>query len=176
MHLLIPPLPFLISALAAQDPCPAGPHIITVRETSASPNEGLVRQLADLAQYALPGSDIHDIEYPATAIGPIYFTSEAEGVKNTTLAIKSFTSQCPKTDIVLLGYSQGAQVVGDVLCGTSELLFSKTDPLPWEFGKQVKAAILMGDVSHVPDAPYAVGNSTNEGVCRIIRITYTSDM
>ncbi|KAG6838110.1 hypothetical protein H0H87_003965, partial [Tephrocybe sp. NHM501043] len=62
------------------------------------------------------------IDYPASLID--YLNSEAQGVSAMKARLAAKTSSCPSTKIVLTGYSQGAQVTGDVLAayatGTSK--------------------------------------------------------
>ncbi|KAH8428954.1 uncharacterized protein LDX57_006627 [Aspergillus melleus] len=143
--------------------CSDGPHIITVRETSASPWGGKLPELVQAITDQLDGSDWDDIPYPATWHDPLYSLSEAEGVVDTTAAIESYAMDCPSTDIILLGYSQGAQVILDVLCGTSETGFNETAPLPWSSGQNVKAVVLMGDTSHIANIAFDAGTSTKDG-------------
>ena len=54
------------------------------------------------------------MRYPAELFP--YDTSSTNGTYGTLDAIHNFYNQC-SGKIVLLGYSQGAQVVGDVMCG-----------------------------------------------------------
>lgn len=56
-----------------------------------------------------------------------YVQSETEGIGNLTELVTEYQSCCPQSKIVLLGYSQGAQVTADFLCGRSEAGF---DPTP----------------------------------------------
>ena len=44
-------------------------------------------------------------------------TSEMEGVINAEAQIKDYAYRCPRSKIVLVGYNQGAQIMGDVLSG-----------------------------------------------------------
>lgn len=46
-----------------------------------------------------------------------------------TKLIEEYVAACPSSKIVLLGYSQGAQVVGDTLCGTSSSGFTQSSAL-----------------------------------------------
>ncbi|KAF5857737.1 hypothetical protein ETB97_005372 [Aspergillus alliaceus] len=79
--------------------------------------------------------DPQAVDYPATWDNPPYSISEGQGVNETRRMLEEYTSTCPNSDIVLLGYSQGAQVVADVLCGTSESGFHPSSPLPWGIGQ-----------------------------------------
>jgi hypothetical protein len=53
------------------------------------------------------------LEYIATR----YHKSETTGIKNLTRGVGRFVAHCPGSHIVLAGYSQGAQVVGDTFLG-----------------------------------------------------------
>lgn len=46
--------------------------------------------------------------------------SETSGVNAMRPLIEQYVDACPGRPIALLGYSQGAQVVGDIVCGNSE--------------------------------------------------------
>lgn len=70
-------------------------------------------------------------------------------------------SSCPNEKIVLLGYSQGAQVAGDVLAGGGggANLGPETAPIPSADAAQVIAAIQFGDPRHQPIFPVQAGQS-----------------
>ncbi|KAE8385736.1 Alpha/Beta hydrolase protein [Aspergillus alliaceus] len=158
-------------------------HIISVRETSANPGPGMMQNVSNSIAEKILHPDPQAVDYPATWDNPPYSISEGQGVNETRRMLEEYTSTCPNSDIVLLGYSQvslllyyippvyaklvwlsmkGAQVVADVLCGTSESGFHPSSPLPWGIGQSVKAAILMGDPSHRQTAPYNF-NHTGSG-------------
>ncbi|KAM0313304.1 hypothetical protein ACHAPQ_012061 [Fusarium lateritium] len=77
---------------------------------------------------AIPGSDMTSIRYPA--IYEPYKPSQIEGVEALALAIWQYAAFCPNTKMILLGYSQGAHIVADVMCGTSSVGFPATAPQP----------------------------------------------
>jgi hypothetical protein len=60
--------------------------------------------------------DYMDIEFDATLGGP-YCDQIAQGASNGISQITAFNAKCPETRIVVNGFSQGANVVGDVLGG-----------------------------------------------------------
>lgn len=62
--------------------------------------------------------DYADIPYPATSDGDYCGHSEQLGVIKATAQITNHMKVCPGTKMVLAGYSQGAEVIGDVLGGT----------------------------------------------------------
>ncbi len=76
----------------------------------------------------VPGATAEEVNYPAIPvvypsakhllsflnyINTQYHTSEITGIKNLTKAVNAFISECPTSYVVMAGYSQGAQVVGD---------------------------------------------------------------
>lgn len=62
--------------------------------------------------------DYADIEYPATIPSDYCGESETEGVTQGVQQITNHMKACPGTKMVLAGYSQGAQVVGDMIGGS----------------------------------------------------------
>ena len=133
---------------AANTTCASGVHMIVARASTEAPGEGIIGAVATRVQQAVPGSDSEAVVYPATLTD--YLDSEASGVAGMKELIQSYVARCPSSKIALLGYSQvrslwvredllirvqGAQVVGDVLCGTSEKLFNSTAALSASLSK-----------------------------------------
>ncbi|KAK7735530.1 hypothetical protein SLS53_007443 [Cytospora paraplurivora] len=97
-------------------------HIIVSRASTESPGTGMLGPIADAVVSACPGSDIVANPYPALLDG--YVDSETAGIDNLTLIVRKYRECCPEAGkMVLLGYSQGAQVTADFLCGRSEVGF-----------------------------------------------------
>lgn len=107
--------------------------MIVARASTEAPGEGIIGAVATKVQQTVPGSDSEAVEYPATLTN--YQSSEASGVAGMLSLIQSYTTKCPNSKIALLGYSQGAQVAGDVMCGTSEAGFNATAPLDASLSK-----------------------------------------
>lgn len=173
--------PLVSDILPRQAACATGVHIIAARGSTEAPGEGKCQSLSDLIKAQIPGSDDVAVVYPAALLE--YETSETDGVKNMTQMIQSYTQSCPNTKIVLTGFSQGAQVVGDVLGGGS-YGSPPTAPLSAQFSQNstyaerartssptndgpVMAALQFGDPAHVAGKPYDKGNGTHNGVCLI---------
>lgn len=78
----------------------------------------------------------------------------------------NYTDTCKNAKVVLLGYSQGAQVVGDVMCGGGGAfgLGPSTPPIASNYSDRVIAMIQMGDPRHMANHSFDVGTSTTNGV------------
>jgi acetylxylan esterase len=90
--------------------CPAI-HVFGARETTASPGYGSSSTVVNGVLSAYPGSTAEAINYPAcggqSSCGSVsYSSSVAQGIAAVASAVNSFNSQCPSTEIVLVGYSQ----------------------------------------------------------------------
>ncbi|KAI4151854.1 MAG: hypothetical protein LQ340_003252 [Diploschistes diacapsis] len=153
--------PLVSDILPRQAACATGVHIIAARGSTEAPGEGKCQSLSDLIKAQIPGSDDVAVVYPAALLE--YETSETDGVKNMTQMIQSYTQSCPNTKIVLTGFSQGAQVVGDVLGGGS-YGSPPTAPLSAQFSQNIMAALQFGDPAHVAGKPYDKGNGTHNGI------------
>lgn len=108
---------FPIHIFSRQTTCATGVHIIAARGSTEDPGEGKVQPLSALIEAGISGSDDVAVDYPADLID--YPISETEGVTNMLSQIQSYVAACPDANIVLAGFSQGAQIVGDVLGGGS---------------------------------------------------------
>lgn len=116
-----------VAADCADVSCTASPgaHIIVTRESDAPQDTSIINVVALGVRSACAGSDIAEVPYPATETD--YVSSEQQGVGNLTAMVLDYQTCCPDSAIVLMGYSQGAQVTADFLCGTSETGFPTTE-------------------------------------------------
>jgi acetylxylan esterase len=139
------------SATASTGSCPAV-QLIVARASTESPGDGVIGALATLIQgdvNATVGNEA--VVYPATLTN--YASSVAKGDSAMATDIENAVSSCPNEKIILLGYSQGAQVVGDVLAGGGggPELGPETAPVPAADAAKVIAAIQFGDPRHQPN-------------------------
>lgn len=105
-----------------------GVHMIVARASTEETGIGsLLTPLVETLEAYLPGSDAVAVDYPASLIE--YGDSVNAGVTDMTNLIETYVASCPDSKIVLLGYSQGAQVVGDTVCGTTSNGFTQTSAL-----------------------------------------------
>jgi len=103
-------------------------HYIIARGTTEG-YPGSLGSLVDILLAKFPNSNYEDIIYPATQ--ETSTDSYWQGLAKGTQQIKSYADKCPDSKIVIMGYSQGALVVGDILAGggnNSELGNATTPP------------------------------------------------
>lgn len=155
----------LTAAQDASSNCTDGLYMIVARATGEEPGTGRVGVVANNVSSSIPNSFIEPIVYPATFAN--YSTSEGDGVAAMTTAIKDRVAACPQGKIALLGFSQGAQVTADTLCGRDDgtgTVFSETPELGAEYAENIVAVVMFGDPSHSVNATFNQGNSTRNGV------------
>ncbi|PSR80844.1 cutinase [Coniella lustricola] len=148
-------------AAAASSNCTAAgaAHIVVTRESGAPQGTSAMNVVALGIQEKCPGSDITEPVYPAE-LSP-YEPSESEGTGNLTELVLAYQEECPDSKMVLLGYSQGAQVTADFLCGTSEVGWPATDAYAATVADSVAAIVLFGDPSFVKDLAWDRGTANN---------------
>lgn len=134
-------------------------YIISARGSTQAAGEGSLSSVSTLIKNALPGSVSVGLSYPATLDN--YESSENTGVVNLKKAITSYATSCPNSKIVLLGYSQGGQVLGDALGGAS---FSSEAAISTTYTKNIVAAVSFASPAHVAGKSYNAGTSRGSGI------------
>lgn len=86
-------------------------HVFGARETTASPGYGSASTVVNDILGAYSGATAEAIDYPAcggdsSCGGASYSQSVQAGFAAAANAVNSFNSQCPDTQLVLVGYSQ----------------------------------------------------------------------
>ncbi|KAI1365971.1 cutinase-domain-containing protein [Xylaria arbuscula] len=137
-------------------------YVFGARETTVSPGYGTAGGLVNQVLAAYPGSQAEPISYPAcggqaSCGGVSYDQSATQGTAAVVSAVTSLNSRCPSTKIVLIGYSQGGQIMDNALCGGAGAT------LTGNALAAVKVAIFMGDPHNVAGLPYNVGTCTAGG-------------
>ncbi|EHA53512.1 hypothetical protein MGG_14095, partial [Pyricularia oryzae 70-15] len=143
--------------------CAQGVHIIVARGGEERPGMGMIGKVADNVMAQIPGSSIEAVDYPASLSE--YSRSQGVGVQVMSQMVANYVAACPSSRIVLLGYSQGAHVAADLVCGASEAQFATQGmpALPAELQRNIAAVVMMGDPSRSADAPFNQGNATKGG-------------
>jgi len=158
----------LLAGLASSTPletrqsCPKV-HVFGARETTVPQGYGTSQGLVDMVVRAYPGATRDAIVYPAcggqsNCGGVSYENSQQQGTAAVVKAVTDFNKKCPDTKIVLIGYSQGGQIMDNALCGGAGNTLTGTALAA------VKAAIFMGDPRNVNGLSYNVGTCKNKGV------------
>ncbi|GKT48266.1 acetylxylan esterase 2 [Colletotrichum spaethianum] len=151
--------------------CATGVHLIVARGSNEPPGSGRIGSVANGVVAAISGSQIAPLDYPATFDN--YSSSVAVGTGAMKTALTQYNSRCPNSKVVMLGYSQGAHVAGDALCGNTQ--DDKSDELDLDFNvttpviasvvdQSVIAVILFGDPTHNATASWNRGTSTHNGL------------
>ncbi|KAJ6191096.1 Leucine carboxyl methyltransferase eukaryotic [Penicillium mononematosum] len=154
--------------------CPSV-HIFGARETTVSPGYGSSSTVVNGLLSAYSGSTAEAISYPAcggqsSCGGVSYSNSVAQGIAAVASAVNSYNKQCPSTKLVLVGYSQGGEIMDAALCGggvPNQGYTNTAVQLSTSAVNMVKAAIFMGDplLTHVLLASLAPGHNgaTHQG-------------
>ncbi|KAK1983627.1 cutinase [Colletotrichum cereale] len=165
---------FLAAGASAQNStatCATGVHVVVARGSTEAVGTGLMGIVARGVVAAIPGSQIESLAYPATLDN--YSTSVATGTEAMKVALTLYNSRCPDSKVALLGFSQGAHVIGDTLCGNTQddkgddvdINFNITTPVAASVVEQsVVAVVLFGDPTHDASAPWNKGTSTRDGL------------
>ncbi|RMJ26234.1 Esterase, partial [Aspergillus sp. HF37] len=98
------------------------------------PGEGATGMLAAKIAYTNQCGTRAAVDYPATVFS--YAESTFAGAASLTYQLTDFVAKCPDSQIVLLGISQGAHIIGDCLCGGGGMprLGPETPPIAKEIG------------------------------------------
>jgi cutinase len=129
-------------------------EVVAVRGTNESTPIGVLGYLAygvtvgtskTVSTYGLP--------YPATSD---WVTSVNAGKSLLAERLATQAAACPDQEFVLLGYSQGAWVVGDSLAGGGG---GFPPPVPAALGAKVAAVVLYGDPRYRSGEPFAAGTA-----------------
>ncbi|KAF1917109.1 acetylxylan esterase precursor [Ampelomyces quisqualis] len=149
--------------LAERQSCPKV-YIFGARETTLpqSNGYGTAAGLVNQVKSAYPGAGSEAIVYPAcgggSACGGVsYENSASQGTAAVVKAVTAYNQKCPSTQIVLIGYSQGGQIMDNALCGGAG------STLTGNALAAVKAAIFMGDPHNQNGLPYNFGTCKTGG-------------
>jgi cutinase-like protein len=141
--------PFLTAPAASAAPCP-DVELVFARGTFEPPGVGGTGQaFVDSVRSKLGDKslDVYPVEYPAS----LDFQTAADGVIDASNKVQAVAAECPKTKIVLSGYSQGAAVAGYLTADSVPAGFlmpaGLTGPMPPAIADHVAAVALFGKPS-----------------------------
>ncbi len=144
-------------AVASTASC-ATVHVIAARASTEAQGDGVIGALATLIQGDVSATVSQEaVVYPATLTN--YASSVAKGDSAIKSELATDVANCPNEQFVLIGYSQGAQVVGDALGGGGggNLGTAATAGVPASTAAKILAVIQMGDPRRVPGLSFDVG-------------------
>lgn len=138
--------------------------IITARASTEAPGEGITGNLVDqIISTSTQTISRAAVDYPATLTN--YASSSLQGINALTTQLTNEVTNCPNEKIVLLGYSQGAHVVLDVIGGgQGGSLGTATPPISSTISSHVTAIATFGDPRHVVNQAFDLGTSTRNGL------------
>jgi acetylxylan esterase len=146
-----------LATAAPLSPC-ASVDLIVARASTEAPGTGAIGALAEEIQAGVKASvSKQAVNYPAQLFP--YEPSVQAGDKAIRTELEEEVSKCPSTKVVLLGYSQGAQIVGDVLGGGGGNAGDGPENAPASKTATAKVigVIQYGDPRHLPNKSYDVG-------------------
>lgn len=170
MRVALPFVSLLLAASAsAQDDngvtCVDGLYLIVARGTGEPEGTGTMGVLADDVAERVQDSEVVGLDYPATLADPIYIDSLQDGASELKVTIARYSDNCPDGKIAVLGYSQGAQVSLNALCGGAGTFQGDLEPVSSSIiESSVVAVVLFGDPSYNQNATYNEGTSDNSGI------------
>ena len=129
---------------ASAQPCP-DVEVVFARGTTEDPGVGPTGQVFVDAMRARVGTKsvaVYPVDYPAT----IDFPTALVGVEDASTHIESTAANCPNTEMVLGGFSQGAAVMGFVTANVipDGAPDGVPNPMPPDIANHVAAVALFG--------------------------------
>ena len=149
---------------ASAEPCPDVEAIFARGTTEAPGVGGIGHAFIDSLQSQLGPKFVrtYAVDYPASTD----FPTAAQGVIDAADHVRQIAAICPKTKMVLAGYSQGAAVIGYVTAAAIPPGYALppgiTGPMPPEVADHVAAVALLGKPSsrflnRIDAPPIAIG-------------------
>ena len=152
-----------LTPLAAAEPCP-DVEVVFARGTSEPPGIGRIGQsFVDTLRSHVGGKSVgvYPVDYPATTD----FPRAVDGISDAGAHVEHMAVSCPRTKMVLGGYSQGAAVMGFVTESAvpdGVHLVQALQPMPTEVSNHVAAVALFGKpssqfMSIINEPPVTIG-------------------
>lgn len=156
---------------AEAEPLELEPHeclpylIVTARGTGEPQRGQLLSPVSRAIAEARPDQAVRtDLDYPADTDVNV---GASLGVRTLVAMLNLQAQACPEQKFVLLGYSQGAMVVGDALAEPEDrFVGTKADKLRPEAAAAVSAIVFYGDPRFVGAEPFNDGSydETRDGL------------
>ncbi|KAI1170603.1 carbohydrate esterase family 5 protein [Nemania sp. FL0916] len=148
--------------LKPRQTCYSGLYILAARGSNEPAGEGDIQEVSDLITAAVPGSASIAVDYPATIFTDgTYVGSVTDGINNAISLFQSYVDACgAKSRVVLLGYSQGGNVMTDALAGGVD----KPTPLSTKYTQYLTGVAVFGDPTFTVGQSFDAGNATKSGI------------
>jgi len=125
-------------------------QVVFARGTAEPPGVGKVGQAFVDSLHSQAGAksvDVYPVAYPASTD----FPTAAQGVVDAANHVREMSANCPKTKMVLGGYSQGAAVIGYLTAAAIPAGYTVppdiTGPMSPDVARHVAAVALFGEPS-----------------------------
>jgi Cutinase len=151
----------------ALGPSPAGAQgactpveVVVARETaSAQGSSWLLTGVARSISSRIGGqTSTYHVNYPASWN---FLTSVPQGVTDLVRHLNDQAARCPDQKFVLLGYSQGAMVIGDALASPMDRTMGPSQVLSGDAASSVAAVVWFGDPRFRSGESYNAGNASS---------------
>lgn len=135
-------------------------NIIVARASTEAQGQGITGALATQVQnQSAQTVSTEAVVYPATLNN--YTSSESAGVRNAKQELAAAVQSCPNQKQVLMGYSQGANVVLDLVTGNAEVRpGTVVGPAPASDLGHVVAIVAFGDPGNIVRQAWDLGTDT----------------
>lgn len=154
-----------LGPVAAAEPCP-DVEVVFARGTNEPPGVGRIGQsFVESLRPHVGGRSlgVYPVDYPATTD----FPRAVDGISDAGTHVEHMAVSCPRTKMVLGGYSQGAAVMGFVTESAvpdGVHLVQALQPMPAEVANHVAAVALFGKpssrfMSIINEPPVTIGPS-----------------
>ncbi|MDV3124746.1 cutinase family protein [Mycobacterium sp. 21AC1] len=142
--------------VAYADSCP-DVEVVFARGTGGPPGVGAAGQaFVDSLREQVPTKTIgvYAVDYPA---GIDFNNSSTLGADDARAHLQAMVADCPDTELVLGGFSQGANVI-ELVTGTESAAWGYAAPLSPAIADHVAAVVLLGNPSRKSGGPFTQRN------------------
>lgn len=166
--------------------CYSGVYLIYARGTNEKFGQSAVQPAVNSIVKSIPNSAAVEVVYPANvSLSP----SIPIGVDYTQARMSEYTAACPNSSIALMGYSQGAMVIGNALAGNNNTT-PVAVPISQSIGKSgesatrrcrlrfteetrsVVAVVLYGDVNRVAKQGITADTIDGQSACNVSSVSW----
>ncbi|KAH8655392.1 putative acetylxylan esterase 2 precursor [Xylariales sp. PMI_506] len=143
-------------SLKPRTTCYSGVYVIGVRGTDEDAGFGSTASVVNGVLSAIPNSGSVALDYPASWLDPLYWDSVTDGINALITLVQDYANSCTGK-IVLVGFSQGGNVITDALAGGTD----KPDPLTASYIEHISAVTVFGDPTFTHGQSFDKGTDTS---------------